>query len=157
MFLTDSLCVEFLADNQHLFSILEESYRTEWREYYGPRGQGNALSDIISFCNKDNLPICLVALKSGSLCGAVALRQQSGSHHHLNPWLTSLFVVKEERQKGIGTILVRAVENLAANLGFSMIYARTATAVTFFEKKTWIPFDKIKVADLTIFKKDLKP
>ena len=83
--MAEDIKIEFLEDNRHLFSVIEESYKTEWKEYYGPGGQGDAFSDINSFCNKDKLPICLVALKRGSFIGTVALRQKSGSHHHLSP------------------------------------------------------------------------
>jgi GNAT superfamily N-acetyltransferase len=130
----EDLRIEFLEDNRHLFSILEESYETEWKEYYGPGGQGNALSDINSFCKKHKLPICLVALKRGSFTGTVALKQKSASHHHLGPWVTSLFVIPEERRKGIRTKLIEAVEILSANLGFSKLYSRSASATEFFKK-----------------------
>jgi len=155
--MTDDLRIEFLKDNRHLFPILEESYRTEWKEYYGPGGPGDAISDISTFCNKDKLPICLVALKRNLFLGSVALRQKSASHEHLSPWVTSLFVMPDERRKGIGTKLIKAVEDLSINLGFSKIYSRSATAIDFFRKNNWIPFDRIEESNLTIFKKELGP
>lgn len=125
--------------------------------WHRPRPSEDALFDINSFCNRDKLPICLVAMKRGLFVGSVVLRQKSGSHHHLGPWVTSLFVIREERRKGIGTKLIEAVENLSANLGFSKIYSRSATAVDFFRKIDWISFDRIEESNLTIFIRDLKP
>jgi GNAT superfamily N-acetyltransferase len=153
----DNLKIEFLQDNPHLFPILEELYKAEWKEHYGPGGPGDALFDIKSFCNKSNLPIGLVALKRGDLYGSVTLRQKSASHPHLSPWVTSLFVIHRERRKGIGTKLINAVEDLSINLGFKKIYSRSKTAVDFFLKNRWVPFDRNDELDLTIFSKGLKP
>ena len=155
--MAEDIKIEFLADNQHLFSTIEAWYENEWKEYYGPGGEGDALSDISSFCNKDRLPICLVALKHGSLIGTVALRQKSASHHHLSPWVSSLFVIPTERRKGIGAKLIKAVEILSANLGFSDIYSRSATATGFFKKNHWVSIDRIEKQELIIFCKILKP
>jgi GNAT superfamily N-acetyltransferase len=157
LYMKDNLKIEFLQDNPHLFPILEELYRTEWKEYYGPYGQGDALFDIKSFCNTSHLPIGLVALKQGDLYGSVALRQNSASHPHLSPWVTSLFVIPGVRRMGIGTKLIDAVEKVSITLGFKKIYARSKTAVDFFLKNKWVPFDRNDELNLTIFNKGLKP
>lgn len=147
--------IEFLEDHRHLFPVLEDAFKAEWKDYYGPGGQGNALSDIHSLCHKDKLPICLVALKQGTFMGSVALRKKSASHHHLSPWLTSLFVIPKERRKGIGTKLIEAAESLSAELGFSKVYSRSATATGFFRKNHWIPMDRLDA--LILFSKELEP
>jgi GNAT superfamily N-acetyltransferase len=155
--MVEDIKIEFLEDNRHLIPILEESYKNEWKEYYGSGGHGDALSDLNSFCNKDKLPIGLVALRTCKFIGTVALRQKSGSHHHLSPWVTSLFVIADERRKGIGTKLIKAVEVLSGNLGFSKIYSRSETATQFFTANQWIAIDRIKSTELIIFSKFLKP
>ena len=153
--MSDNLRIEFLQDNPDFFSVLAEFYKTEWKEYYGSGGQGDAFSEIESFCNKEKLPICLVALRGKVFLGSVALRQKSASHQHLSPWVTSLFVTPQERRKGIGTKLIEAVENLSVDLGFSKIYSRSATAVEFFRKMNWVLFDRIDESNLAILAKDL--
>lgn len=155
--MAEDIKIEFLEDNQYLFPAIEEWYENEWKEYYGPGGKGDAVSDITSFCNKDKLPICLVALKHGLFVGSVALREKSASHHHLSPWLTSLLVTPMERRKGIGTKLIEAAEILSSDLGFSKIYSRSATAIELFKKNHWVSIDRIEKQELTIFCKNLKP
>jgi hypothetical protein len=49
--MVEDIKIEFLEDNRHLIPILEESYKNEWKEYYGSGGHGDALSDLNSFCN----------------------------------------------------------------------------------------------------------
>ena len=157
--MAEQIKIEFLDDHRHMIRILENYFKAEWNEYYGPEGPGNALNDIKSLCNKSELPIGLVALKHNSFCGSVALRQKSASHQHLKPWVTSLYVVSEVRRQGVGTRLINAIERLSMNLGYSSIYARSATAANFFQKNNWMPFDWIAFDEehLTIFNKDLKP
>jgi len=140
-----------------LIPVLEKYFPSEWIEYYGPKGSGAALTDVISLCNKSKLPIGLVALKQGGFIGSVALRHKSASHENLSPWLTSLYFVPEARRQGVGTRLINAIEKLSMDLGYSKIFARSATAVDLFIKNNWVPFDWIGGECLTIFSKDLEP
>jgi predicted N-acetyltransferase YhbS len=50
------------------------------------------------------------------------------SHPHLKPWLASLFVAPEMRGKGIGTALIRAVENAARDQRHAALYLYTGKA-----------------------------
>lgn len=149
--------IVFLEDHRHMIPVLVNYFEAEWSGYYGTEGPGDALSDITSLCNKSKLPICLIALKQNSFCGSVALRKKSASHQHLGPWVTSLFVVPENRRQGVGTCLINAAVRLSMEMGHSTIYARSATAIDIFKNNKWIPFDWIDQDQLTIFKKDLKP
>ena len=153
--MTDQIKIEFLADHRDLIPMIEAYFKTEWKAYYGPQGPGNALEDINSLCNKSILPIGLVALKKASLLGIVALREKTASHHHLHPWLTSLLVIPIIRHQGVGTKLIVAVEKLAIKLGYLKIYTRSATAVNFFKKNNWVPFDRtvFDKVHLTVFYK----
>jgi GNAT superfamily N-acetyltransferase len=153
----EQIKVEFLEDHPDMIPILANYFRSEWLGYYGPDGSADALNDITSLCNNSKLPICLVALKGNSFCGSVALRQKSASHQHLSPWLTSLYVVPESRRQGVGTKLINAIERLSQDMGYITIFARSATAVDFFLKNNWVPFDWIDGENLTIFSKDLRP
>ena len=155
--MADQIEIEFLDDHHRLIPIVEKYFQSEWDEYYGSKGPDAALNDIKFLCNKSKLPICLVALRNGSFSGAIALRHKSDSHKDLSPWLTSLFVVPEERRQGIGTRLLKTLEKLSLDFGYSKVFARSATAVDFFMKNNWVPFDWLADGNLTIFSKNLKP
>ena len=146
-----------LFEHQSLIPIIEKHFKKEWHAYYGPEGPGEARADIDSFCNTTILPVGLIALRNDRITGIVSLREKTESQHDLGPWVTSFYVVPERRGQGVGTRLVHAVECLAQKLGYKKIYARSATAVVFFEKLKWVPFDTLThdAEQMTIFLKDL--
>ena len=150
--------IEYLDDHRDMIHTLDTHFQTEWSEHYGPDGPGDALSDLKSFCNKAVLPIGLIAIYDHAFCGSVSLRPSSGSHHHLGPWVAALYVVEEMRRQGIGTQLVKEVESLSENLGYTEIYARSSSAIHFFINNHWEPFDSVILGGehMTLFKKTIR-
>ena len=118
-----SLRIESLADHIELVPQLQEWFEQEWRPYYGPEGPGNALEDLRACCNRDQLPIALIALHNDELCGTAALKHESVStHRHLAPWLAALLVAPEFRRRGIAERLIEAIEQRARRLGFERLH-----------------------------------
>jgi GNAT superfamily N-acetyltransferase len=57
----------------------------------------------------------------------------------LRPWLSGVYVAPERRSEGLGSALVKAVEEAASSLGHPRLYLYTApvTAVRFYEPMGW--------------------
>ena len=62
-----------LADHSAFIDELAASYENEWAPYYGESGPGDAVADLASRCNRDRLPIGLVAIEGNRILGSVAL------------------------------------------------------------------------------------
>ena len=121
--MANPLQIELLADHKEAIPILKEWFEQEWASYYSLDGPGNAYKDIHDSCNRDELPIALVAISDGEVCGTAALKTESVStHKHLTPWLAALLVVPEFRRRGVGEQLIAAIEKKASQLGFKCIY-----------------------------------
>lgn len=121
--------IELLADHPEAIPQLSEWFRREWAPYYGPGGPGNAAGDLSESSNRDVLPVALLAVMRGEVCGTAALKRESvTTHPDLTPWLAALLVSPRFRGRGIGARLVAAVEELASRLGFECIYAGTEAA-----------------------------
>jgi hypothetical protein len=103
--------IEFLADNYHLSGIIEKWYKDEWYQYYGLGGSGDARKEIRGCCNRDKLPIVLVATDNDAIYGTVALKMKSASHTNLTPWLTALYVAPEMRGKALADNLSNILKN----------------------------------------------
>jgi GNAT superfamily N-acetyltransferase len=146
--------IAYLAHHRHLMAMMAEAFTNEWPGYYGPRGEGDAATDIHACCHKERLPMGLVAVAAGRFYGAAILRPKTESHAHLGPWLTALMVVPAHRRQGIGSRLIRAAEHLAFRLGYENLYARTGTAVSLFTRLGWVAFDTITSGNqlLTVFR-----
>lgn len=121
-----SLRIELLADHPEAIPVLREWFVREWPAYYGPGGPGNAEQDLRTSSGRDALPIALVALLEGEVCGTAALKTHSvTTHAHLTPWLAALLVIPRFRRRGIGERLIGAIESLARERGCRRLYVGT--------------------------------
>jgi GNAT superfamily N-acetyltransferase len=112
------LRIEHLADYPEAIPILKEWFESEWGSYYGPTGPGDAQRDLLADAHRGALPLGIVALDEHELCGVAALRAESiVTHAHLRPWAAAGLVKPCLRRRGIGTALIRALEETARSLG----------------------------------------
>ena len=128
-----------LADAVTTIPLLTRLFIEEWGPYYGPAGPGDAEKDLHECCNRDDLPIALVALDDdGTVLGTAALKKESvGSELGLGPWLAAFLVPIEHRKRGIGSALVEAIENRARNFGFESIFVSTDVAENIIRRRGW--------------------
>lgn len=142
--MTQPVSIELLADHRELLPLLQEWFESEWPSYYGANGPGNALEDLRAFANRGSLPIGAVALRQGVACGVAALKPESiASHRHLSPWAAAGLVSPSERGKGIGSLLLAALEREAGKLGFPFIYCGTSTAESLLQRCQWQLMERI--------------
>jgi predicted N-acetyltransferase YhbS len=74
----------------------------------------------------DAIPLSLLALESDRPVGTVNLIENDDERRpHLRPWLAALFVVPERRHRGIGSSLVRNLQQRAAAIGIDLMYLGT--------------------------------
>lgn len=133
-----------LALHRDAIPVLCGWFEAEWSSYYGPGGPGDARRDLETYANQGSLPVGVVALSAGRVCGVAALRAQSvASLAHLSPWAAAGLVFPSLRGRGIGRLLLRAVEEQAQGLGFGRIYCATATAASLLERCDWQLVDRI--------------
>jgi GNAT superfamily N-acetyltransferase len=124
---------------QAAIPALAELFVEAWGPYYGPAGPGDAEHDIRSCCNRDVIPLALVALDTTqNILGTAALKPHSlDTHRHLSPWLAALLVAPGQRGRGIVSALITAIEDEARRLGFDSLYSDTASGSTLLERRGW--------------------
>jgi GNAT superfamily N-acetyltransferase len=123
------ISIEPLASHPQTIPILCEWFEAQWPDHYGPGGKGSALQDLKACANQGSLPVGMVALQARRICGVAALRAQSiESHSHLLPWAAAGLVHPSMRGRGIGGLLLGALEDQARKLGFERIYCATRSA-----------------------------
>lgn len=152
------LRIEHLADHPEVLPVLKEWFETEWASYYGPGGPGDARGDLLAYANRTELPVGLVAFFEDELCGVAALKSESiATHLHLGPWAAAGLVNRSYRRRGIGTELIRALEEVARSLGYSRIYCGTSTANRILEHLGWQFMEQVKYdgEDVSIYQKAL--
>ena len=88
--------------------------------------------------NKDKIPLILTACEEGEAIGMVALKiSDLESRPNLGPWLAGLYVERGHRNKGVGTSLVHAIEQKAAQLKEKKLYLFTPDTEKFFLMLDW--------------------
>ncbi len=158
----DKLRIELLADHPEASLILKELFESEWEPYYGVAGPGDAALDIKNSANRSDLPIAMVAIFNGNICGTAALKMESvTTYPDYFPWLAGLLVAPEYRRQGIGEQLIVAIESLARELGYKEIYVGTGeksgmSEITL-DKRNWKFIDKSDyfVSEASVYKKSL--
>ena len=57
--------------------------------------------------------------------------------HPVSPWLAGLYVAPEFRRRGIGKLLIRAIEDQARKRGNAQLYLYADDATSYYEKLEW--------------------
>jgi len=107
------------------------------------------------------LPIVVAAVNDGEFVGTASLiaddelpnAQESG------PWLAAVFVVESYRHKGIGSELVRAVEDRAVKLGITELFLYTEHGTAWYQSMGWqyMRTTQLSNHDVTVMSRSLAP
>jgi GNAT superfamily N-acetyltransferase len=80
--------------------------------------------------------IAEVSLQPVGIC--MFVKNELNPRHDLTPWLASLYVAPEFRKQGIGSELVRFVENHAREQGIKCLHLYTASADKLYSRCGWV-------------------
>lgn len=127
--------IALLADHTEFLPTLAGWYRCEWEPYYGVDGPGDARSDLESRCNKNTVPIGLLALEGKRVQGVVALDIDTATN--LTPSVVGLLVAGEYRGQGVASRLLESVTSLAERLGYSRVYISTTILGDYLLRNGW--------------------
>ena len=132
----DNVEIANLADRQELLEYASEWIYNEWS-----KEQGQKVEDVIyrskHSINKEDIPQMYVAISNNIPIGVVSLwRNDLTSRQDLFPWLASLYVKDEFRNKGVGKKLQEKCIEVARNLGYKNLYLITDHN-NYYEKMGW--------------------
>ena len=127
--------IALLADHAGSVDELAAGYEAEWAPYYGVRGPGDARVDLASRCNRDRLPIGLVAIDGDRIVGTAALDRDAATG--LAPSVVGLLVLPASRRQGIATALIESAERLARDLGYDELFISTSILQGTLQRAGW--------------------
>lgn len=142
----DAIAFRLLNDVPQHIDVLADWFQTEWPEHFADHDPGEHFR---AECNRDALPMAIVALAGDTPVGTVALRERSvEAQDDHSPWIGGLYVHPEIRGSGVGTALTRVAVTTAWSMGYDSLYVGS-THRGFFEKLGWQPLDRGDVLALT--------
>ena len=102
----------------------------------------NSIQDEIkrleAFVADQTLQVALVASCDGVPAGTCLLApKELEPCHPVSPWLAGLYVAPEYRRRGVGRLLIRAIEEQARKRGNTQLYLYADDATSYYEKLEW--------------------
>jgi N-acetylglutamate synthase-like GNAT family acetyltransferase len=131
--------IAFLADVPHAAPQLAAWSYQAWHHFFPQLSEADLLAEYEASRNKDVLPLALVALDAGQVCGTALLLVQDGlpGYEHLSPWLASVYVAATHRRRGIGAQLVTGISQCARNIGIKTLYLWTDAESAWYAHMGW--------------------
>lgn len=137
--LSETVRIEYLADYPQHVATLAAWFYEQWRWFLPPESSPEAIgAKFLTHLNREVPPIAFVALDGDELLGTASLRvNDMDILTDLSPWLGGVYVAPQHRQKGVGRLLVSAVEQKALDLGCRLIYLFTFDQEPFYSRLEW--------------------
>jgi GNAT superfamily N-acetyltransferase len=154
------LWTDFLANHPETLPVLESWFKSEWPEWYGPRGPGNAQQDLRAYSTRGSLPVGLVGFVGKKPVGLVVLKASSiSARPDLAPWAAAGLVHPAYRRRGFGYKLLLSLESVAKEMGFENLYCATASAALLLERSGWAYVDQSEAhgQEVAVYRKSLLP
>ncbi|GGO70799.1 GNAT family N-acetyltransferase [Bowmanella pacifica] len=131
--------IDYLANRKEFIPLLSDWLIEEWKEWYGITGPGDAESDLRSAARLETLPIGLVATFDETLVGYINLKHEPiEGYRDFGPWAGAVLVHPAARGRGIGTLLVQHLEDVARNLGYTSVYSGNRTHTGIMKRNNWL-------------------
>jgi len=132
------LRIEYLADHPEHLPLLAAWHHEHFSAYNPDASLEGRIHKLESRSRKGTIPTTVVALLAGKLVGSASLVEHDmESRQGLSPWISTVYVHPDYRRRGIGTRLVRHLEEEAKRLGFERLYLFTPDMRSFYETFGW--------------------
>jgi GNAT superfamily N-acetyltransferase len=135
-----------LADRADLAATCAKWNHQQWG-YLSGATEEDATSGLQDIIHSTDGQAARAALWNGALAGFVLLiHNDLDSHPHLKPWVASLLVAPEYRERGVAKALMAAIEGAARELGYNEAYLYTDKP-DLYRKIAWQDFEGLKGED----------
>lgn len=130
--------ISYLAEHPHLIPALAEWHHAEWAHLNPGDTVEARISRMQKLLAKEQVPTAFVALQGETLLGSASLIDNDmDTRKDLWPWLASVYVAPEFRDRGVGSALVQRVVDEARGLGVETLYLFTPDRESLYARIGW--------------------
>lgn len=130
--------IAYLADHHDVIPIISKWFYREWAYLYIKKTEDDVTKLISERTNRDKIPIALVAFEGVELIGTICLKiNDMDTKPELSPWLAGLYVKESWRRNGVGSSLVKAIEQKAFEIGTNRLFLYTPESEHFYSELGW--------------------
>jgi GNAT superfamily N-acetyltransferase len=151
--------IEYLKDNPDFVYQIAELIFKEWGNLRTDATVGRYLDAIGNRLNTEKTPLTILAKSdNGELMGFASLVDSDMDiNKDLTPWISGVYVIAEQRGKGVGKAIVARLEQIAIELGFNELYLFTYDKERFYSNLSWVKIktDLYRNHQVTIMTKKL--
>lgn len=137
--------ISYLADCPEYLLTVASWVFSEWGHEIGQVTQEEITDEFRGHLNRDRIPLTIIALLDDRPAGTASIYSQDMEevHPELSPWLAAVYVPPQYRDQGIGSELVKAIEDIAKNLQIRELYLFTPDKEHFYAHLGWSILDEI--------------
>lgn len=146
------LTISYLADApEHLPTVAAWVYG-EWGEHMPRTFTVESVARIFRrHLRRDRIPLTLLALLDGAPAGTASIYVHDlPIRSQLTPWLAAVYVAPAYRKQGIGSALVKAVEQAAGKLHLGRLYLFTPDQEHFYARLGWTVLERVAYWNQTV-------
>ena len=127
--------ISHLADVPFFLDELADLHAAEWKRLYADWDVQSACAEFLDQKGDGSLPATLVLHEGTELVGSVSVVfGDCPARTDLDPWLASLYIVRQRRGQGHGLEFVRAAITLAAAAKAKRLHVFTESAENLFQR-----------------------
>lgn len=153
--------IDLLTDHPNYIDTLAPWLLAYWRPFLPEDTLEMRIDKLVRHCNRDTMPLALVAHDGDHVFGTAALRTcDLPGYERLTPWLGGVFVGETFRGRGIGAKLCQAIEAITrTRFHLEEIYLFTLDKTQWYSNLGWSAYLSCEWEGQpgTIMKKSLTP
>ena len=135
----------YLADYPEYVPTLAKWIMDEWGHASPDITQESLEEKFRGHLNRRAVPLSLLAMEDGRPLGTASLVfYDMKDSQELSPWLSAVYVLPEQRGRGIGTKLVKSIELLSAHLDVEKLYLFTPDQEGFYTRMNWTVLERTR-------------
>lgn len=144
--------IEYLVDAPGAVPALAEWHQAQWGRFNPANTVERRVREFAAHMGRVQVPTTFVALEGDRPVGSASLIDcDLQMRRDLKPWLASVYVVPDRRDRAIGSMLVERVVQEAWAVGFPVIHLFTPDRQSFYLRMGWTELETALVRERPVF------